>query len=236
MRRRALLIPAAVAMLTLVTATIWVSVERARRRDRGREIVAKVADPVRDFVDVVMTAEMAPEAVKALARQPLSVLDDLIEKDPEYGPARAWRGLVYQYLGRGADAAADFDEAWRLAPDFSVVCGPLQFAEKTDDTIVNPTLIGEVLSDSTEAYDRGKKFENYRQMPSLLEYLLVCQKEARIEQFSRQKDGSWVLRDAAGLEATLHLPSLEVTVALSEVFAGVKFAPAPIRPPISTRT
>ncbi|MBI2948023.1 MAG: Uma2 family endonuclease [Verrucomicrobia bacterium] len=120
-------------------------------------------------------------------------------------------------------------------PDFSVVCGPLQFAEGTEDTVVNPTLVGEVLSDSTEAYDRGKKFENYRQMPSLLEYLLVSQKEARIEQFSRGKEGSWVLRDAAGLEASLFLPSLEVTLALSDIFAGVKFAPTPIRPPTPAR-
>jgi len=121
-------------------------------------------------------------------------------------------------------------------PDFSVICGPLQFAEGTDDTVVNPTLVGEVLSDSTEAYDRGKKFENYRQMLSLLEYLLISQKEPRIEQFSRQKDGSWILRDAVGLEATIHLPSLEVTLALGDVFAGVKFAPGSFRPPTTART
>jgi len=118
-------------------------------------------------------------------------------------------------------------------PDASVVCGPLQFAENTDDTIVNPTLIAEVLSDSSEAYDRGKKFENYRQMPLPREYLLISQKEPRIEQFIRQTDGSWVLREAAGLETTLRLPSLDVTLALSEVFAAVKFVPVPIRP--STR-
>jgi Uma2 family endonuclease len=121
-------------------------------------------------------------------------------------------------------------------PDFSVVCGPLQFAKGTDDTVVNPTLVGEVLSDSSEAYDRGKKFENYRQMPSLLEYLLLSQKEARIEQFSRQKDGSWLLRDVVGAQATLFLPALEVKVALSDIYAGVKFAPASIHPPTSTRT
>ena len=114
-------------------------------------------------------------------------------------------------------------------PDLSVVCGPLQLATGTDDTVVNPTVIVEVLSDSTEAYDRGKKFENYRLMPSLREYLLVSQKEPRIEQFVRHENEQWLLREAAGLQASLSLPSLEIKISLAEVFAGVEFVPAPIR-------
>jgi len=114
-------------------------------------------------------------------------------------------------------------------PDLSVVCGPIQFAADTDDTVVNPAVIVEVLSDSTEAYDRGKKFENYRQIPSLREYLLVSQKEPRIEQFIRQPNEQWLLREAAGLEATLALPSLEIQISFDEVFGGVQFVPAPIR-------
>ena len=114
-------------------------------------------------------------------------------------------------------------------PDLSVICGPLQFAEGTNDTVLNPTLLVEVLSNSTEAYDRGKKFENYRQIPELREYLLVSQKEPRIEQFVRQEKEQWLLLEAAGLEATLALPSLEIKISLAEVFAGVEFAPAPIR-------
>ena len=114
-------------------------------------------------------------------------------------------------------------------PDLSVVCGPIQFAAGTDDTVVNPTVIVEVLSDSTEAYERGTKFENYRRMPSLREYLLVGQKGPRIEQFVRQENEQWLLREAAGLDATLALPSLEIKISLAEVFAGVEFVPAPIR-------
>ena len=114
-------------------------------------------------------------------------------------------------------------------PDLSIVCGPLQFAPGTDDTVVNPTLIVEVLSDSTEAYDRGKKFENYRQIPSLCEYLLVSQKEPRIEQFARQDNQQWLLREATGLAATLSLPSLEINISLAEVFAGLQLVAAPIR-------
>src|SRR3989442_11887466 len=114
-------------------------------------------------------------------------------------------------------------------PDLSVICGPLRLATGTDDTVLNPTLLVEVLSDSTEGYDRGKKFEHYRQIPTLQEYLLVSQKEPRIEQFIRQADGRWLLNEAAGLEATLDLPSLRIPLPLAEVFAKVKFVPASIR-------
>jgi Uma2 family endonuclease len=115
-------------------------------------------------------------------------------------------------------------------PDLSVVCGEPQFADVQPDTITNPTVIVEVLSDSTEAYDRGKKFEHYRRIPSLQEYLLVSQNEPRVEQFIRGDAGQWLLREAAGLDASLELPSLQVTVALREIYANVVFAPPVLRP------
>lgn len=115
-------------------------------------------------------------------------------------------------------------------PDLSIICGELQFVPGTDDTVVNPTLIVEVLSDSTEANDRGKKFENYRQIPALREYLLVNQSEPRIEQFVRQPDGRWLLlSEVTGLGSNLELPSLRISISLAEVFAKIKFTPAPIR-------
>jgi Uma2 family endonuclease len=114
-------------------------------------------------------------------------------------------------------------------PDVSVFCGPLRFAAGTDDTVVNPTLLVEVLSDSTEAYDRGEKFQHYRQMPSLKEYLLVSQRLPRIEQYGRRPNAEWALRVAEGKNAALMLPTLDITLELNEVFAGVDFAPAPIR-------
>ena len=114
-------------------------------------------------------------------------------------------------------------------PDLSVICGPLQLAGGTEDTVVNPTVLVEVLSDSTEAYDRGKKFELYRQIVTLQEYLLVSQKEPRIEQFIREADGRWLLNERAGLDASLDLPSLRIALSLAEVFAKAKFTPAPIR-------
>jgi len=103
----------------------------------------------------------------------------------------------------------------------SVICGSLEFAAATDDTVVNPTLLVEVLSDATEAYDRGEKFRHYQQMPALKEYLLVSQRLPRIEQFLRGSKEEWTLRTAEGQEAELKLPSLEITLRLSEVFVGV---------------
>src|SRR5437667_1521558 len=98
-------------------------------------------------------------------------------------------------------------------------------AEGTNDTVVNPTVLVEVLSDSTEAYDRGKKFEHYRQIPTCQEYLLVSQKEPRIEQFVRQSNGEWALREAVGMNAEINLPSLGIVLPLAEVFAKVQFNP-----------
>jgi Uma2 family endonuclease len=114
-------------------------------------------------------------------------------------------------------------------PDLSVICGPPEFVPGTDDNVLNPTAIVEVLSDSTEAYDRGKKFEHYRQIETLREYLLVSQKEPRVEQFIRQADSRWVFNEAAGLNATLEVPSLKIILPLAEVFAQVTFNPTPIR-------
>jgi Uma2 family endonuclease len=106
----------------------------------------------------------------------------------------------------------------------------LQFAAGTDDIVLNPTVLVEVLSNSTEAYDRGRKFEHYRQISTLREYLLVSQTEPRIEQFVRQSDGRWLLNEASGMEKKLELPSLKITISVSEIFAKVNFVPVPIRP------
>src|SRR5882724_4883850 len=114
-------------------------------------------------------------------------------------------------------------------PDLSVVCGEQRFLDEEEDTLLNPAVIIEVLSDSTEAYDRGKKFEHYRQIPSCREYLLVSQKEPRIEQFIRQPNGEWSLKEAAGMSAEIKLASLGIVLQLREIFAKVQFAPVRLR-------
>jgi Uma2 family endonuclease len=115
-------------------------------------------------------------------------------------------------------------------PDVSVVCGQKQVEDEHDDILLNPTVIVEVFSDSTEAYDRGKKFELYRQIPSLREYLLVNQQKPRIEQFIRQSGEEWLLRAAAGLEGKLSLPSVGITIEMAEVYYNIQFAPDNRRP------
>jgi Uma2 family endonuclease len=115
-------------------------------------------------------------------------------------------------------------------PDCTVVCGPQQFLDDVRDALLNPNLIVEVLSDSTEAYDRGRKFEHYRQILTLREYVLASQKEPRVEVFVRRDDGQWLWREAAGLDATLELPALQVKLPLREIYAKVEFIPSPLRP------
>ena len=110
-------------------------------------------------------------------------------------------------------------------PDLSVVCGEDHHVDGELDTLINPTLIVEVLSESTESYDRGKKFQHYQQIPTLKEYLLVSQDEPRIEQFVRQAGNRWLLREASGLKASLALPSLKISISLAAVFRNVKFVP-----------
>jgi len=114
-------------------------------------------------------------------------------------------------------------------PDLSVICGPLQFAEGTTDTVTNPTVIVEVLSPSTEGYDRGEKFRQYRQIPSLREYLLVSQRDAHIEHFIRSKDDDWTLHEACGREAELPSPALGISVSLAVVYQRIEFLPGPIQ-------
>jgi Uma2 family endonuclease len=114
-------------------------------------------------------------------------------------------------------------------PDISIVCGEQLFLDEREDTLSNPTVLIEVFSDSTEAYDRGKKFEHYRQIPTCREYLLVSQKEPRVEQFIRQPNDEWILKEAAGLEAEIELPSLGIVLPLREIFTNVQFGPAHLR-------
>lgn len=105
-------------------------------------------------------------------------------------------------------------------PDIAVVCATPQFEDAHGDTLLNPTLLIEVLSSSTEAYDRGGKFAHYRKIPSLREYLLVSQDQAHIERYLRQND-AWVLSEALGVEATMRLESIDCVLSLREVYDKV---------------
>ncbi len=111
-------------------------------------------------------------------------------------------------------------------PDVIVACGQQFFADDQKDTLLNPTLIIEVLSDSTKDYDRGGKFAHYRKLDSLQEYILVAQDEAHIEHLVRTSDG-WNFSEIDGLDATLQLTSIECEIPTAEIFDKVDF---PIKP------
>ena len=106
-------------------------------------------------------------------------------------------------------------------PDVSVVCGKLAMHDATDDVITNPTLVVEILSPSTSNYDRGMKFELYREIPSLLEYVLAHQDAVHVEHFARQTDGSWIFREYFGNNSKVALSSINCLVTLSDVYSDL---------------
>lgn len=111
--------------------------------------------------------------------------------------------------------------------DGMVICGPTQFDDRdsTWQTALNPKLIVEVLSPSTQGYDRTQKFDRYMHIESLREYLLVSQDEPRVMVFFRQTDGTWLLSPFEELDAVVRLRSIEVELPMSEIYLNVAFSP-----------
>ena len=111
-------------------------------------------------------------------------------------------------------------------PDAIAVCGEPKFRDEQRDTLLNPNLVVEVLSPSTEAYDRGRKFEHYQSIGSVSEYLLVSSDRVHVDLYTRQADGRFLLTSASDLEATLELESAGCRVTLSSLYEKVEFPPA----------
>jgi Uma2 family endonuclease len=109
-------------------------------------------------------------------------------------------------------------------PDVVAVCGERRFEDATVDTLLNPTVIVEVLSDTTETYDRGEKFDLYRTLASLREYVLVAQHSMRIERYEL-KEGQWVFSAFTAGEERLALPSIGCQIGLADIYEGVEFPP-----------
>jgi Uma2 family endonuclease len=110
-------------------------------------------------------------------------------------------------------------------PDISVICGEPQFEDDQHDILLNPTVIIEVLSPSTEMYDRGKKFQHYRTLASLQEYLLIAQDSYRVEHYTRQANDQWLLSDVSGADASILLASIECTLLVADLHEKVVFEP-----------
>jgi len=114
-------------------------------------------------------------------------------------------------------------------PDVMVVCGNVEFAADQKDTVLNPVVIVEVLSKSTQDYDRGQKFAHYRRLASLSDYLTVAQDKPRIDHWTRQSEHSWLLVEFFDLQQTISLPSINCNLPQAEVYDKIEWdEPAPV--------
>ncbi|MBL8234405.1 MAG: Uma2 family endonuclease [Bryobacterales bacterium] len=139
--------------------------------------------------------------------------------------------LVYWLYGHLKATCTVFDSDMRVRvapsglytyPDVSVVCGEPRFLDATQDTLLNPVVIIEVLSPSTESYDRGKKFKLYREIPSLREYVLVAQDAMSVEVFAKDEQGRWVLTEYSKPEEVFRIASVDFAMPLAELYARVE--------------
>ncbi len=134
---------------------------------------------------------------------------------------RPRRCLIYQ-----SDLRVKMQRSYTY-PDVIVVCGEPRFMDASEDTLINPTLIVEVLSPSTEHFDRNEKFRRYQQVESVQTYLLIAQETARLEQYVRQPDQRWLYSLHEGLESVVALPTFDCNLPLAEVYENVVFTPLP---------
>lgn len=126
-----------------------------------------------------------------------------------------------------ADMRVRIPRSYRyLYPDVVVVCDEPQFEDDQDDILLNPTLVVEVLSPSTEAYDRGKKFGSYRLIPTVAAYLLVAQDERRVHLYTRQPDNQWLFAQFTDGAAVIGLPAIGCALPLADIYTKVSLPPS----------
>jgi Uma2 family endonuclease len=139
------------------------------------------------------------------------------------------RGLGNRLSGRKCRVHAGNPRLWIESaglytyPDLMVIRGESIYSDNFKDCVTNPLTVIEVLSNSTEGYDRGEKFEMYRTLQPLQEYVLISQKKARVERFRRKANGRWELAEWAGLDSAMRLESLGCEIPLSEIYEQVEF-------------
>lgn len=135
--------------------------------------------------------------------------------------------LSVQLRGRpcrvySSDMRVDVRETGLYAyPDVVALCGEPILSDDAQDNLRNPAVIIEVLSNSTEAYDRGKKFMKYRRIESLMEYVLIAQDKTHVEHYVRQINGGWLLSESTTLDDEIHLSSIDCRIKLSTIYDKV---------------
>jgi Uma2 family endonuclease len=148
-----------------------------------------------------ITANLTSEVVQQLRGTPCQVLTSDTKIRPGYAS-------LYSY------------------PDLSVICGEPIFHDKHKDILLNPKVIFEVLSPSTERFDRGAKFLRYQIIDTFTDYVLIAQDEPRVEHFIRQEDGSWRYLIVRGLESRLHIASIDCAISLAGLYDRINFPEA----------
>ena len=133
----------------------------------------------------------------------------------------ALRGTRCEPLG--SDLRVRVSSRMYTYPDISVLCGKPLLADYHQDVLLNPIVIVEVVSPSTKSYDRGPKLKHYRTIASLQDYILVNQSEIRIEQYARQENNLWILRDYQTLDEELAIKSIGVSLPLGRIYDRVEF-------------
>jgi Uma2 family endonuclease len=174
---------------------VWERAEKFRHEYRDGEIVAMSgASRAHNLISVNMTRELSTS---------------LRDRDCETyaSEMRLWipKTRLYTY------------------PDIVVVCGEPQFIDNQFDTLLNPVVVVEILSDSTESYDRGRKFEQYRRVETLNEYILISQPRPYVERFVKRGDGFWQLSESSGFDAVLVVESLGLSIPLASIYEKVRF-------------
>lgn len=123
-------------------------------------------------------------------------------------------GALMEHLGRGMVSY----------PDMVVICGEVEYHDEQKDVTLNPKVVFEILSDSTEQFDRGTKFMRYRNFnPTLTDYILIAQNEPHVEHHLRLENGEWLLREYDGMDKSFNIESINCTVSLAELYDRVDF-------------
>lgn len=148
-------------------------------------------------------------------------------------------GELYERLkGRGCESFSSNQRVQLtptgqfVYPDIVLVCGPAEYSELDRDSLVNPQVVIEVLSPSTEGYDRGFKFTEYQLQPSIREYVLVSQDRMRVERFVRQPDESWLMTAFSDPAGEFSLKTVPVSIPMAAIYAGVEFPLSPLPSPL----
>ena len=134
------------------------------------------------------------------------------------------RGRIKDTKVRSGALKEHFGRGMISYPDLVVICGEPKYHDKHQDIVLNPTVIIEVLSDSTAEFDRGVKFMRYRNFnPTLSDYILVWQDEPHVEHYIRQTSGDWLLREYDGLDKNFRIDSVNCSLSMADVYDRIEF-------------